>query len=134
MKQISTVFLLLLILTACGGDPKQTEKGKGDKKSWGKAGSKSTSAPSVAVPVQVEPVERRSISQYLETNGTLEAENEVDIVARTTGPVTEINTEEGRLVRTGQIIARISWPSTARRARGTRVWSVERPTTLPRRD
>jgi RND family efflux transporter MFP subunit len=107
MKQISTVFLLLLILTACGGDPKQTEKGKGDKKSWGKAGSKSTSAPSVAVPVQVEPVERRSISQYLETNGTLEAENEVDIVARTTGPVTEINTEEGRLVRTGQIIARI---------------------------
>jgi RND family efflux transporter MFP subunit len=50
---------------------------------------------------------RRSISQYLETNGTLEAENEVDIVARTTGPVTEINTEEGQMIRSGQLIARI---------------------------
>jgi membrane fusion protein (multidrug efflux system) len=63
--------------------------------------------PSAAVPVQVEPVPRRSISQYLETNGTLEAENEVDIVARTSGPVTEINTEEGRLIRAGQLLARI---------------------------
>jgi membrane fusion protein (multidrug efflux system) len=106
MKQISTLLLLLLTLTACGGS-KDAENGKGDKKAWKKADAKSASAPSVAVPVQVKPVERQSISQHLETNGTLEAENEVDIVARTTGPVTEINTEEGRLVRTGQIIARI---------------------------
>jgi membrane fusion protein (multidrug efflux system) len=64
-------------------------------------------APSAAVPVQVQPVERRSISQYLETNGTLEAENEVDIVARTSGPVTEIHTEEGRTISAGQLIATI---------------------------
>jgi membrane fusion protein (multidrug efflux system) len=67
----------------------------------------SGSEPVAAVPVQVAAVPRQSISQYLETNGTLEAENEVDIVARTTGPVVEINTEEGRLIRAGQVIARI---------------------------
>jgi membrane fusion protein (multidrug efflux system) len=105
--KLAALSLCLLTLTACGGNSKQAEKGKGDKKSWEKAAAKDASAPSVAVPVQVEPVERQPISQYLETNGTLEAENEVDIVARTTGPVTEINTEEGRLVRAGQIIARI---------------------------
>jgi membrane fusion protein (multidrug efflux system) len=106
MKQLSAILLTLLTLTACGAS-KEAEHGKGDNKSWAMAGTKGASAPSVAVPVQVEPVERRSISQYLETNGTLEAENEVDIVARTTGPVAEINTEEGRLIRTGQVIARI---------------------------
>ena len=63
--------------------------------------------PSASVPVQVEAVPRRSISQYLETNGTLEAENEVDIVARTSGPVTEIRTEEGQMIRSGELIARI---------------------------
>jgi membrane fusion protein (multidrug efflux system) len=104
--KLAALSLCLLTLTACGGS-KDAEPGKGDKKSWAKAGTKGASAPSVAVPVQVAPVQRQSISQYLETNGSLEAENEVDIVARTTGPVTENNTEEGRLVRAGQIIARI---------------------------
>ena len=41
-------------------------------------------------PVEVAPVVRRSIASYIETNGTLEAENEVDIVARTAGPVVEL--------------------------------------------
>jgi RND family efflux transporter MFP subunit len=55
----------------------------------------------------VERVSLRAISQFLQTNGTLEAENEVDIVARTSGPVTEILTEEGRIVRAGELMARI---------------------------
>jgi membrane fusion protein (multidrug efflux system) len=63
--------------------------------------------PAAAVPVRTEHVPRRSISQYLQTNGTLEAENEVDLVARTSGPVTEILTEEGRTVRAGELMARI---------------------------
>ena len=52
------------------------------------------SAPSAAVPVEVLPVLRRSIASYIETNGTLEAENEVDIVARTAGPVVELVAED----------------------------------------
>lgn len=105
MKQLTTVLLILLTLTACGGSNDTDHREGGGRTSM--AGRTGGGAPSAAVPVQVEPVLRRSISQYLETNGTLEAENEVDIVARTTGPVTEINTEEGQMIRSGQLIARI---------------------------
>jgi membrane fusion protein (multidrug efflux system) len=105
MKQLTTALLIVLTLTACGGSSDTDHREGGRRTSMG--GPTGGGAPSAAVPVQVEPVPRRSISQYLETNGTLEAENEVDIVARTTGPVTEINTEEGRMIRSGQLIARI---------------------------
>ena len=104
--QLAILSLILLTLTACGGsDDAGSREGVSRRPEMG--GMMGGNAPSAAVPVQVEPVPRRSISQYLETNGTLEAENEVDIVARTSGPVTEINTEEGRLIRAGQLIARI---------------------------
>lgn len=60
-----------------------------------------------AIPVRVTSAIRRDIADYLETNGSLEAENEVDIVARTTGPIVELNVEEGDFVRAGQVLARI---------------------------
>ncbi len=60
-----------------------------------------------AIPVRVTSVIRRDIADYLETNGSLEAENEVDIVARTDGPIVELNVEEGDFVRAGQVLARI---------------------------
>jgi len=64
-------------------------------------------APASAIPVRVTSVIRRAIADYLETNGSLEAENEVDIVARTDGPIVELNVEEGDFVRAGQVLARI---------------------------
>jgi RND family efflux transporter MFP subunit len=67
---------------------------------WGQ-----TMGESAAVPVEVAGVARRSISSYIETNGTLEAENEVDIVARTSGPIVALNAEEGDDVRAGQVLA-----------------------------
>ncbi len=106
MKHLSVILLTLLTLTACGGSDDAGGR-EGGGRPPGMGGMMGGNAPSAAVPIQVEAVARRSISQYLETNGTLEAENEVDIVARTSGPVTEINTEEGRLIRVGQLIARI---------------------------
>lgn len=63
--------------------------------------------PTSAIPVRVTSVIRRDIADYLETNGSLEAENEVDIVARTDGPIVELNVEEGDFVRAGQVLARI---------------------------
>jgi membrane fusion protein (multidrug efflux system) len=60
-----------------------------------------------AVPVEVAAVARRSVAAYIETNGALEAENDVRIVARIDGPVVELLTEEGRSVRKGQLMARI---------------------------
>lgn len=65
------------------------------------------SAPTAVIPVRVTSAIRRDIADYLETNGSLEAENEVDIVARTAGPIVELNVEEGDFVREGQVLARI---------------------------
>jgi membrane fusion protein (multidrug efflux system) len=107
MKQLSTLLVILLTLAACGGSSDAERGGGGDRRMAMMGGSMNSGQPSAAVPVQVEPVPRRSISQFLETNGTLEAENEVDIVARTSGPVTEILTEEGQMIRSGELIARI---------------------------
>jgi RND family efflux transporter MFP subunit len=105
-NKLAAVSIILLSISACGGSNDSGAR-EGGGRPPGTGGTMGGGAPSAAVPVQVETVPRRSISQYLETNGTLEAENEVDIVARTSGPVTEIHTEEGRLIRAGQLIARI---------------------------
>ena len=104
--QYTVLATILLMFSACGGSDKTQPEERGGSPA-GMGGRMSGGEPVAAVPVQVEAVPRQSVSQYLETNGTLEAENEVDIVARTTGPVIEINTEEGRLIRAGQVIARI---------------------------
>ena len=50
---------------------------------------------------------RRAISSYIETNGTLEAEYEVDLVARITGPVVELLAEEGDVVKKDALLARL---------------------------
>jgi RND family efflux transporter MFP subunit len=107
LSQIA-VLLTLITIAACGSNDEQP-RGNSSRQGGppGMMGGGMGGRPSAAVPVQVQPVMRRSISQYLETNGTLEAENEVDIVARTSGPVTEILTEEGRMVTSGQLMAKI---------------------------
>ena len=65
------------------------------------------SAPVTAVPVEVVEILPGPISAFIETNGTLEAEREVDIVARTGGPLVALDTEEGVQVQAGEVLARI---------------------------
>ena len=65
------------------------------------------SAPVTAVPVEVVEILPGEISAFIETNGTLEAEREVDIVARTGGPLVALNTEEGVQVKAGEVLAQI---------------------------
>ena len=103
---ISATSLTILALAACGGSGDSGGRGE-DGRQGRMGGGAAPGAPAAAVPVRVDTVSRRSISQYLQTNGALEAENEVDIVARTSGPVTEILTEEGKMVHKGQLLARI---------------------------
>jgi membrane fusion protein (multidrug efflux system) len=55
----------------------------------------------------VTPVVRQTISSFIETNGTLEAENEVDLVARVSAPIVALEVEEGDLVQAGQLLARL---------------------------
>ena len=63
--------------------------------------------PERGVPVEVVATIRRPISQFFETHGALEAEREVDLVARLSGPIVELKAEEGMRVRRGQLLARI---------------------------
>jgi membrane fusion protein (multidrug efflux system) len=60
-----------------------------------------------AVPVEVTTVVRQTISSFIETNGTLEAEVEVDLVARVSAPIVSLDVEEGDHVREGQQLARL---------------------------
>ena len=60
-----------------------------------------------AVPVEVVAIERRSVSSFLQTNGSLEAENDVQIVARIQGPVVELVAEEGMRLTKGDVMLKI---------------------------
>ena len=77
-------------------------RGPGGGGNWGGAAT-----PAAAVPVQVAAVERRAISSFIETNGTLEAENEVDVVARISAPIVDLLVEEGMAVAKDQVLARL---------------------------
>lgn len=101
---------LLLFSAACGGEGEGEHgggrPGGGSGGRPGRFGATGDRSPA-AVPVEVTPVVRRDIASYIETNGTLEAEAEVDIVARTAGPIVELVAEENMAVRKGQLLARI---------------------------
>jgi len=99
--------LLLLLLAACGqedtGEAKATGKGGGPGKGkWGKG-----PATLAAIPVKTEAVRRGEMLTYVETHARLEAERQVDVLARTTGMVEEITVEEGHRAREGQILVRL---------------------------
>jgi len=115
MKTGSRILILLFavvslscLVSACGEDEAAGGAGGhgGGQAGRGPGGS-GAGGPAASVPVEVSRVLRRSISSFIETNGTLEAENEVDIVARVTAPVIELRVEEGMEVRQGQILARL---------------------------
>lgn len=120
---------LLLVAVGCGGDADsassdrgsgktaQGEKGRpggGQSRSGrpgggppGGGGRGGGAAPERGVPVEVAVVSRQDIAAYFQTQGTLEAENEVDLVARVAGPIEELKTEEGRRVQRGDLLARL---------------------------
>jgi membrane fusion protein, multidrug efflux system len=113
--------LLWMPLTGCGGGDEggggdraaQGHNGGGGRPGGGAGGRPGApggvgpGAASPAIPVEVVTVERRPIAAYLETNGTLEAENEVDLVARMAGPIVQLSVEEGRQVKAGTLLAKI---------------------------
>ena len=62
---------------------------------------------STAIPVKAVQAVRGSISSYIETTTTLEAEREVDIVCRTNGLANSILVEEGDRVKAGSLLLKI---------------------------
>lgn len=124
MRNVFTIALAAVAMAAagCGGDG--SEQGNGARGRPGgfpnsaRAGSRAAVA---AVPVEVAPVVSRSISSFIETNGALEAENEVDLVARIAGPIIELKVEEGMKVGQGDLLARIDDREPRARTEGSKV-------------
>jgi len=114
-RRIAPGAVLLLALTGihCGGGspeeggPGRSGPGGAQGGGPGGAGWGGPGGEAAAVPVEAAAVSRQPVASYLETNGTLEAEHEVDIVSRTAGPIVELAAEEGMVVRKGQLLARI---------------------------
>src|SRR5690606_38522705 len=112
-----TLLLIALLagLAACAGKPDvdsgadsdgqadakaaDTRRDKADKDEKGKANP--------AVPVEVAAVARRSRSASYSGTATLEAPNEAQVVAKTSGVLLTLMAEEGDRVRAGQVLAKI---------------------------
>ena len=93
--------LIFSLLLACGGPPEEAlySSSGGDEE------------PDRRVLVEAEPVVRGSVSDHLETSGTIDSEVQADIVPETTGVITEIFVEEGDVVTIGQVLAELANPS-----------------------
>lgn len=91
---------LVLALSACGGG--QSEGGP--RAAAAASGNGKEKPP---IPVEVAPVQRRSIAASYTGTAALEAPNEAMIVAKTSGVLLQLRAEEGDLVRAGQVLARI---------------------------
>jgi len=90
-----------------GGRPRAASRGGGPGGGGMPGGGWGNGESMAAVPVETTPVVRRPISSFIETNGTLEAENEVDVVARVSGPIVKLLAEEGDEVQQGQLLAQL---------------------------
>ncbi|MFQ5750568.1 MAG: efflux RND transporter periplasmic adaptor subunit [bacterium] len=73
----------------------------------GEAKNKNDEEASVLIPVEVAQVSQEDIPAFLTGTATLEAEEETEVVAKTSGIVEQILIEEGMFVKKGQILAKL---------------------------
>ena len=92
--------VLMAFVVGCGNKDESNRQGRP-----GMGGSRSSQK--AAIPVQVAPVVRGDISLYLLHTSTIEAEKEVDVVAKVSGQVVKLPAEEGMRVREGQLLAQL---------------------------
>lgn len=112
---LSALFAALVLgLSACGGKPDADQQAKQDapaKEEVGKDGKPKPEAQ--PIPVEVVPVSRRDIEASYAGTASLEAPEEAQVVAKTSGVLLQLFTEEGQLVKAGDVLARID-PDRAR--------------------
>mgnify|MGYP002863498546 CR=1 FL=1 len=93
-------------IVSCGEEEEAEIGGRGrggfGKGSWG--GGKGEEA---AIPVKADSVLRGAMNSYIETYTRLEAEREINVMARATGFLTELSVEEGDRVQDGQVLVRL---------------------------
>jgi len=114
-KALYAVLLASLVgLAACGGKPAANEAADADKDKDKNETAQVDDKKPVAdkkepkpVPVEVAPVGRRSIESSYAGTASLQAPEEAQVVAKTSGVLLDLRTEEGQFVRKGQVIAQI---------------------------
>jgi membrane fusion protein (multidrug efflux system) len=133
LSKVASLVCVCALLTACGGqEGEHAAAGETAGRPPAGGGFGSGGRQAAAVPVELTSVERRDIASYIETNGTLEAESEIDIVARTSGPIVELRAEENMAVRQGQLLARLDQDEIGARLEVSRVGLDEAETAFER--
>lgn len=106
MKTIRKIVLLALVtvLAACGGGaPSAGQNATAQTDGAGKEANKTETS----VPVEIAQVARRPIQASYNGTASLEAPNEAQVVAKTSGVLLKLLVEEGDRVRAGQVLAKI---------------------------
>ena len=111
---IALVAAMSLGLAACGGKPDADQQAKQDKPAEQQVGKDGKPKPEAQpIPVEVVPVSRRDIEASYAGTAALEAPEEAQVVAKTSGVLLQLFTEEGQQVKAGEVLARID-PDRAR--------------------
>jgi membrane fusion protein (multidrug efflux system) len=93
------LFVMGFVITGCGENNASNNDGAqfGGRDGQGAA----------AIPVQVAPVKRGEISLYIMQTTTIEAKRQVEILAKVSGQVIKLPAEEGVIVKTGDLLAKL---------------------------
>jgi RND family efflux transporter MFP subunit len=92
--------LVLLLVPTLATSTATKDKAKEEKKAEKKEEKK--------LPVEVAVAKKGSISSWIVTTATLEADRQVTILSETTGTVSRLNVEEGTFVGEGQVLASLA--------------------------
>jgi membrane fusion protein (multidrug efflux system) len=103
------MMLMLSLLVSCGKKDESGQNGGAQGQSGSGMMGEIGGMPGAGggVPVQVEAVKRADISAFLLNTTTLEAEREVEVLAKVSGQVGKLLVEEGDAVRAGQVLVQL---------------------------
>ena len=109
MKTIRNTLLLALLagLVACGGGAPEGERAAKAADKADEAVDGKDAKPEALVPVEVAQVAKRPIQASYNGTASLEAPNEAQVVAKTSGVLLKLLVEEGDTVKAGQVLAMI---------------------------
>lgn len=103
-----------LALAGCGGKPDTEAQAAADTQTRQEVDKDGRPRPEAQpIPVEVAPVSRRDIEASYAGTASLEAPEEAQVVAKTSGVLLQLLTEEGQQVKAGDVLARID-PDRAR--------------------
>lgn len=109
MKTLKNTVLLLGLagLVACGGAQDAAKDGDAAEAKTASVDGKKDAKADATVPVETAQVAKRAIQASYNGTASLEAPNEAQVVAKTSGVLLKLLVEEGDRVRAGQVLAKI---------------------------